>query len=272
MEHKLCLIVPFRDSMEMLFHFVPHMSKFLSKKEIKHSIFVVNQADDGDGDGRGRLRFNRASLMNVGFLYATRSDPECDYVGLHHVDYFPLSEDLSYKFPLSGPVHFQAVKHHYATFIGGVLLMTVADFELIGGFSNQYWGWGLEDDELYHRLIDAGITVQRPEGILIKHIHGSGSPDRDKKWCNKQWDRTRRRDREGGFRTVDYDIESIEQNSIEGYSFQLLNVALKCNKSETPWCDPNCEPVKAGCSRGCDPIRKEDDIRPGASQKKATKT
>ena len=43
--HKLCLVVPYRNRFEELLRFVPHMSKFLSKKNIRHSIFVVNQAD-----------------------------------------------------------------------------------------------------------------------------------------------------------------------------------------------------------------------------------
>ena len=266
LKHKLCLIVPFRDRTEELLEFVPHISKFLSKKQIMHSIFVVNQADS--------LRFNRASLINVGFLHArsARGDPDCDYVGLHDVDLLPLNDDLSYEFPLTGPLHVAAPglhpKYDYATFVGAILLMTVTDFELIKGMSNKYWGWGWEDDELYHRLIDAGLRVQRPEGIVtaandtFEHNRGRGSRARDTKWCDKQWDQTRRRDREGGFHTVDYGIESMEQMSVRGHDFHFLNVTLKCDKSETPWCDSACKPVKEGCSRACAPIRKEDDIRP----------
>ena len=270
-EHKLCLLVPFRDRAEELLKFVPHISKFLSKQQIRHSIFVVNQADG--------LRFNRASLINVGFLHARSmlGDPECDYVGLHDVDLLPLNDALSYAFPSEGPLHVAAPglhpKYNYPTFVGAILLLTVADFELIRGMSNKYWGWGWEDDELYHRLVDAGLKVQRPEGIFttakdtFEHIHGRGSGDRvrDTKWCEKQWDRTRRRDRKGGFRTVEYEIESVEERSVEGHPFQFLDVILKCNRSETPWCDPDCKPVREGCSRACEPIKREDDIRPSVS-------
>lgn len=31
--------------------------------------------------------------------------------------------------------------------------------------SNKYWGWGLEDDEFYVRLKEAGLTVIRPQNI-----------------------------------------------------------------------------------------------------------
>ena len=177
-KHKLCLIVPFRDRMEEVFKFVPHISKFLTKKHISHSTFVVNQADG--------LRFNRASLINVGFLHmmSARGDPDCDYVGLHDVDLLPLNQDLSYEFPLKGPLHVAAPglhpKYNYATFVGAILLMTVTDFELIKGMSNKYWGWGWEDDELYHRLVDAGLKVQGGNSIGL-----SLSPKRWPKYAPK---------------------------------------------------------------------------------------
>lgn len=38
-------------------------------------------------------------------------------------------------------------------------------FIQVNGMSNKYWGWGLEDDEFYVRLKEAGLTVIRPQNI-----------------------------------------------------------------------------------------------------------
>ena len=63
--------------------------------------------------------------------------------------------------------------------------MKVTDFELVKGMSNQYWGWGMEDDEFYHRLKEARLEVRRPEGIktgtedTFLHIHGPRKHARD---------------------------------------------------------------------------------------------
>jgi predicted glycosyltransferase involved in capsule biosynthesis len=38
-------------------------------------------------------------------------------------------------------------------------------FLLVNGLSNVYWGWGLEDDELYARLKDAQLQIQRPGNL-----------------------------------------------------------------------------------------------------------
>lgn len=42
-------------------------------------------------------------------------------------------------------------KYDYPDFIGGILLIRSDHFEAIRGMSNNFWGWGLEDDEFLHR-------------------------------------------------------------------------------------------------------------------------
>jgi xylosylprotein 4-beta-galactosyltransferase len=84
-----------------LLQFVPHMNKFLSAQSIPHHIFVVNQID--------RFRFNRASLINVGFLV---SKEEFDYLAMHDVDLLPLNKNLKYDYPENGPFHIAAPGLH----------------------------------------------------------------------------------------------------------------------------------------------------------------
>ena len=44
-EHRLAVIVPFRDRFDELLEFVPHMHRFLNAQHVRHRIFVVSQAD-----------------------------------------------------------------------------------------------------------------------------------------------------------------------------------------------------------------------------------
>jgi xylosylprotein 4-beta-galactosyltransferase len=44
-EHRLAILVPFRDRFEELLLFVPHMQKFLEKQNIDHHIFILNQVE-----------------------------------------------------------------------------------------------------------------------------------------------------------------------------------------------------------------------------------
>lgn len=98
---KLAVIVPFRDRFEELLQFVPHLNKFLTDQRVAHHIFVVNQVD--------RFRFNRASLINVGFLFVKEN---FDYIAMHDVDLLPLNKNLKYDYPKDGPFHVAAPGLH----------------------------------------------------------------------------------------------------------------------------------------------------------------
>ena len=52
---------------------------------------------------------------------------------MHDVDLLPLNKDLDYGFPDNGPFHVAAPhlhpKYHYPKFVGGILLLSVEQFE-----------------------------------------------------------------------------------------------------------------------------------------------
>merc|ERR1719440_1527797 len=66
--------------------------------------------------------------------------------------------------PLKGaPVHLAAVwqKYSYESFLGGALSFSPDDFSRINGYPNDYWGWGLEDDQLGLRMAHCNIRTLR---------------------------------------------------------------------------------------------------------------
>ncbi|XP_014092353.2 beta-1,4-galactosyltransferase 7 [Bactrocera oleae] len=236
-EHKLAVLVPFRDRFEELLQFAPHMTKFLKRQGVVHKIFLLNQVD--------RYRFNRASLINVGFRFTSGV---YDYIAMHDVDLLPMNDALLYKYPsAAGPHHIAAPdlhpKYHYETFVGGILLVRCEHFKQVNGMSNKYWGWGLEDDEFYVRIRDAGLRVTRPENIntgvndTFSHIHNRYHRKRDTQKCFNQKEVTRKRDRQTGLNTLNYKILKVHEMSIDGVSITVLNILLECDIKETPWCD-----------------------------------
>ena len=44
-DHKLCILVPFRDRFEELLEFAPYIHKFLSKQNVDHEIYILHQVD-----------------------------------------------------------------------------------------------------------------------------------------------------------------------------------------------------------------------------------
>lgn len=109
------MLVPFRNRFEELLQFAPYIDKFLTDQGINHHIFVLNQVDS--------YRFNRASLINVGYLY---TKIQYDYIAMHDVDLLPMNKQLKYFYP-NQPFHIAAPelhpRYHYEKFIGGILLI-----------------------------------------------------------------------------------------------------------------------------------------------------
>lgn len=44
-EHRMAVIVPFRDRFDELLEFAPYLHRFLCTQRVRHQIFVINQAD-----------------------------------------------------------------------------------------------------------------------------------------------------------------------------------------------------------------------------------
>jgi len=44
--HKLAIIVPYRDRRDHLDIFIPHIQEFLNNKNIDYKIYVIEQSDD----------------------------------------------------------------------------------------------------------------------------------------------------------------------------------------------------------------------------------
>lgn len=150
---KLCIVVPYRDREEHLNKFTPHMKKYMEKNEdVDYEIIIVEQADTKP--------FNRAKLLNIGFL----ENRESDYFIFHDVDMLPEDSDYGYE---ENPTHLSSMveqfgyKLPYDGYFGGVTLFDKESFEKINGYSNEYWGWGAEDDDVLLRCSTMGIPIFR---------------------------------------------------------------------------------------------------------------
>ena len=150
MKNKLAIIVPYRDRESHLEVFVPYMQEYL--KEYDYKIFVIEQSDSKP--------FNRGKLLNVGARIAIKEG--FDYFALHDVDMLPL-KNVDYSYPET-PIHLISKIDKEVPFIdyfGGVTLFNVHDYKLVNGYSNEYWGWGFEDDDLLYRCIQRNIPLDK---------------------------------------------------------------------------------------------------------------
>jgi hypothetical protein len=151
MNKKLGIIVPYRNRFDQLQEFKREIKKYLSRKKIPFEIYVIQQDD-------AKL-FNRGVLLNIGYTYAKKDN--CDYVVFHDVDMIPFRVDYSYsEIPVHLATRFKNVdRFMFEEYFGGVTLFPIDVFEKINGFSNKYWGWGYEDNDLLYRCIKNGVEL-----------------------------------------------------------------------------------------------------------------
>jgi hypothetical protein len=163
----LALIVPYRDRSEHLMKFVPHMENFL--KGIEFRLMLIEQADNKS--------FNRGKLLNIGFTLARE---EAGWICFHDIDMLPEDDACDYSLPqhtthLAGRVEQYGYEMPSPDYFGGVLLTTRTDFERANGFSNEYWGWGQEDDDLLIRFLLSGVSICRKPGLYRSLPHEPGA-------------------------------------------------------------------------------------------------
>jgi len=166
MDKKLGVVVPFRDRYQHLFEFKRKIKDYLNLNKIDYELIIVEQD--------GAKTFNRGKLLNVGFLYAKKLN--CDYVIFHDVDMIPIEVDYTYsEYPVHLISKFLSRNSKYKKIIfdeyfGGVTLFPISYFEQINGYSNEYWGWGYEDDDLLYRCKINGVPLDEKK---IKMLGGN---------------------------------------------------------------------------------------------------
>ncbi|XP_022088238.1 beta-1,4-galactosyltransferase 5-like [Acanthaster planci] len=175
---KVAIIIPFRNRFHHLSILLRYLVPMLQRQLLEFGIFTVNQENE--------LSFNRATLMNVGFMESLNMS-HWDCFVFHDVDHVPLS-DLNYYGCSNMPRHFitgDNVWNYtllYENLFGGVTGFPGSDIRKMNGFPNVYWGWGGEDDEILLRARKANLKIwRRPRGRsrfigfykVIEHHHHS---------------------------------------------------------------------------------------------------
>ena len=61
-------------------------------------------------------------------------------------------------------------RNPFVTDFGGVVGLTAAQMETTNGYSNFYWGWGAEDDDIKARLGFRGYNVSRSHQGFYRHL------------------------------------------------------------------------------------------------------
>ncbi|CAK9812937.1 Beta-1,4-N-acetylgalactosaminyltransferase bre-4 [Anthophora quadrimaculata] len=177
--YHVAIVIPFRDRPQHLQTLLYNLHPMLLRQQIDYQIFVVEQKGSG--------AFNRAMLMNVGYVEALK-ERSFDCFIFHDVDLLPEDDRNLYTCP-EQPRHMSVAvdkfkyRLPYADLFGGVSAMSRQHFRLVNGFSNVFWGWGGEDDDMANRIKAHGLHISRyPANVarykMLTHKKEKANPKR----------------------------------------------------------------------------------------------
>ncbi|XP_060064496.1 beta-1,4-galactosyltransferase 6-like, partial [Ylistrum balloti] len=162
-EERTAIIIPYRNRMKHLLQFLSNVLPKLLRQKVDFTIFVIEQTESA--------AFNRGMMRNIGFVEAGKSGKFGCFI-FNDVDTIIEDDRNIYKCSRSMVRHMLSSTDKdgywlpYYACMGGIVAFTTDQFQYINGYSNLFFMWGAEDDDLYRRVVEAGYNIERPPDPL----------------------------------------------------------------------------------------------------------
>ena len=159
---KYVFIVPYRDREPHRVFFSTYIYKVMEDIPADDWMYYFVHQND-------KRPFNRGAMKNIGFLALKDAYPE-DYKNIififNDIDTLPYDKNV-----LNYHTEYGVIKHFYGFHfaLGGIFSIRGVDFERINGFPN-FWAWGGEDNLIYQRAKQFGLTIDRSNFYTIGNM------------------------------------------------------------------------------------------------------
>ena len=224
-EQTVAIIIPYRDREEHLNILVNLLHNILQRQQLQYGIYVVEMALP--------VQFNRGLLANAGFLNAHSIGNYSCYI-IHDVDLIPINDHNIYKCG-SSPKHLSVTNTKfphglpYPEYVGGVIALSHEQYIKVNGFSNLFFGWGGEDDDLYKRMEASSMIIERPPvhtGTYLALPHKMDSSNPPNPYRDVLMSQSALRKDRDGITSVQFSRKALEFRTL--YTWMLID----CTESE----------------------------------------
>ena len=169
------ILIPYRNRPEQLDYF-KNKTAPLIHKYLPNTLIVICEQPDGKD-------FNRGKILNVGIKeFYNKSE----YTILHDIDIVPKKETLNNLYKNKSYDVIRIFVAHNSSLGGISKIKNNMLIKKMNGFLNNYWGWGVEDRDLYYRAVFKNATISpnysdRKKFVFLKDDKKKGYNNRVKK-------------------------------------------------------------------------------------------
>jgi hypothetical protein len=166
---KIAIILPYREQTEQnrsqQLDIITKYYNNLNNPNI--DIYIIEQGNDKP--------FNKGILLNAGHDIISKKNKYNNEIH-HDIDMLPNTDLIKYFF--SDDVIGAYPEPYYDTNIGGITVVPLNIMNKVNGYTNDMYGWGIEDDNFYYRLNYNNIIpyhVNSGKVTKLNHIESSRS-------------------------------------------------------------------------------------------------
>ena len=151
------ILIPYRDRQEQLDYFISKVVPMFNRILPSSRVVIIEQS-------KGEL-FNRGALLNAGALIYK---DKYKYIITHDIDLYPKEHFAKeyYQHRFNGVLGLCCSP---CNTLGGVVKIPEKYFTQVGGFPNNFWGWGVEDKALQNRVEYFQIPIKK---IVLRNRSG----------------------------------------------------------------------------------------------------
>ncbi|XP_048738196.1 beta-1,4-N-acetylgalactosaminyltransferase bre-4-like isoform X2 [Ostrea edulis] len=171
---RIAIVIPYRDREIHLKLLLLNLIPKLRRQLTDFTIYVIEQAETED--------FNRGMMRNIGFVEAKKRFPYDCYV-FNDVDTIIEDDRNLMKCGTDFARHLvSGVRRYnyslpYRGLLGGVIALTDTQMTTLNGYSNMFFVWGGEDDNLFDRFVESRLWFDRTDyqdGFVTTLAHKKG--------------------------------------------------------------------------------------------------
>ena len=147
---ELLIVVPYRNRETHLATFLEKTPRYFNQQSFEYDILICELDQQGDWN---------AGLCCNSVIDFINNERQYKYIFVQHVDVFPV--EGKWEFPNTNEV-FNRIGDY------GSCMMTLQDFLGVNGYSNSFWGWGGEDNDIYIKIKKNGIVLTEKSEWSVK--------------------------------------------------------------------------------------------------------